>query len=205
MKRLLLISIGVILIAWLALTLLAERTGPAQSSSFGSADASSQALFTYNPDLFYNLDEQLCASMAEQLATMGWKAEVKTIAAAPTDVGAYDLVVFVANTYNWAPDWPTSRLIGTMDLSGKSTAAIMLGSGSTARAQRLLEEKLEDSGAEVLAVRSLWLMRPNDEERIEEGNVSIALDIAEEWIKGLADPQSEPVEAVSAATDTGEW
>ena len=54
--------------------------------------------------------------------------------------------------------------------------AITLGSGSTTRSKRLLEAALREKGTRLLASETYWLLRPNDESRMEEPNVQVALE-----------------------------
>lgn len=56
--------------------------------------------------------------------------------------------------------------------------AVIGGAGATGRSQRILEEALGRTGAKVLATRSFWLWRPNDEARMNEANRAVALDMA---------------------------
>jgi hypothetical protein len=42
----------------------------------------------------------------------------------------------------------------------------------------VLAEALRETGAEVIATRSFWLWRPNDENRTDEPNRGVALQLA---------------------------
>ncbi|MFZ9004266.1 MAG: hypothetical protein ACO20F_06720 [Robiginitalea sp.] len=64
--------------------------------------------------------------------------------------------------------------------------AITLGSGSTERSSRLLEELLKARRAELRASRTLWLLRPNEESRLEDSNVRVARDRVRAWARTLA-------------------
>ena len=171
--------LGIIALFWTILTFIAQIEGPEKTAVFGSPNAEKTALVVYDPDLFYNLDEQVCHSFAKGLESNGWLIKVATVAAAKQmDIQSFDLYVFCANTYNWAPDWPITGFIRNLDLNGKQVAAITLGSGSTKRAKRIFESNIKDRGANLLGSKTYWLMRPNDESRIDESNISVAVEMA---------------------------
>ena len=186
--RRLLRTLLVIAILWGLLTLFAEMKGKSYSSSFGMDAAEKTALIIYDPDPFYNLDQQVSEAVAIGLAEFGWMAKVYTVKAAedlPTD--QFDLFVFCANTYNWAPDWAVKGFIDRCpDIENSPVAAITLGSGSTGRSKRLLEEAIHENGGQLLNSETWWLMRPNDESRLEERNVNVATDLAEDLGAALA-------------------
>jgi hypothetical protein len=142
----------------------------------------------YNPDLFYNLDQQVCSSFARALADHGWFAKVATVAAAEKMGNEeIDLYVFCANTYNWAPDWPTANYIKKhRRLHGKNAVAITLGGGSTTISQRRLEEMLRKQQVRLLDSRSFWLLRPNDDNNPKAPNVQVAKEQAEQLAKKVA-------------------
>ena len=182
--------LGSIAFFWLVLTLFAQRKGSEKIAAFGSDSNtnSHKALIVYNPDLFYNLDEQVCESLAKALAEEGWSARIATIASAEKlENETFNLYVFCTNTYNWAPDWPTSRFIKNQEfIKGSNAVAITLGSGSTERSRRLLEEMVEGTGANLLYSETVWLMKPNDESRDKESNVKIGLEKAKDLGKKIS-------------------
>lgn len=180
------IVIGIALF-WGILTFFVQGEGPAFSSDFGELDAEKNALILYDPDPFYDLDAQVCLGMSETISAEGWRVQVKSVKAArQASLTDYDLYIFCANTYNWAPDRALVQLIKDWPaLAGENAMAITLGSGSTARSQRLLEETLQAREVNLMDSHSLWLMRPNDEERMEERNVDVAVSMAQDWAKEL--------------------
>ncbi len=180
-KRVFVGILSFLAVLWIILTLLAQRKGGEAMHLVGLPSNPQKALVVYNPDLFYNLDEQVCNAFAKGLSEFGWQATVATVSAAEDfkDV-PYDLFVFCANTYNWAPDIPTKNYIDNHSgLSGNNVVAITLGSGSTERAQRILETLLEKRGAKLIESKAYWLMRPNDESRTDESNVAVAVEVAQ--------------------------
>ncbi len=173
-------SVGIFMVIWGFLTLLAEQERHGGRWEFGSEPLAGRALIQYNPDLFYNLDHQVSRAFAEGLVEEGWQVElVTTDEAARIDPEGFDLYVYCANTYNWSPDRQVSKAIRSASyLKGKPAAAITLGSGSTARSKRLLEELIR--GREALLIRSetYWLMKPNDESRPGVPNTQVAREKA---------------------------
>ena len=121
-------------------------------------------LIVYDPDPFYNLDEQVCRAFGQALADKGMQVTVATVQAVrelPEQVP--DSYVFCANTYNWAPDRAVRTYIEQQrNLSGKPVVAITVGGGGTGNAQQVLEELILAHKATLLGSRSLWLMKPND-------------------------------------------
>ena len=49
--------------AWTFLTVRAEKSRPKRSWQLGRESAKKRALIVYNPDLFYNLDEQVAGRL----------------------------------------------------------------------------------------------------------------------------------------------
>lgn len=170
------------LLFWGLLTLFVQYSGGEKSFSFGSKNAQKSALIYYHPDPFYNLDEQVCKSFAEGLVENDWLVQILTVDAAQK-AGNHEaeLIVFCTNTYNFAPDRPISNFIKNhTSLSGKNVVAITLGAGTTGMAHRIHKDNLENAGANIIAEKELWLMRPNDEERQEESNILVAKNLAKE-------------------------
>ena len=171
-----------ILVLWGILTLIAEMPRGEESALYGKKIARKNAVVVYDPDPFYNLEEQISKSFAEGLAQQNWLVKVATVKSAKKLEEEFDLYVFCANTYNWAPDWAvTGYLEHLKNLDGKNAVAITVGSGSTARAARLLETKIKNTGAQLVDAREYWLMRPNDENRMDESNVDVAVDMAKDF------------------------
>jgi hypothetical protein len=191
MKKLLKITgITVLVIAsiWTFVTVWAERVGPKRSWQLGSPTAKKRALIIYDPDLIYNLDEQVSRSFGQALADQGMQVTVASVAAA-SEAGnqPMDLYVFCANTYNFRPDWAVTDFIQKQtNLDGKSVVGITVGSGSTEDSQHALETLLRGKKANLLDSRSLWLFKPNDESRMQESNVAIAVSRAYSWGEEMA-------------------
>lgn len=187
-RRILLVVVSLILILWLALTIWAEKTGTEKAMLVGTEGNKGTALIVYDPDPFYNLDEQLCESFASTMAANDWKVCIETVAAAlkSTDT-AYSLYVLCANTYNWSPDWAIQDFVkNTHGLENKNVVAITIGGGSTIRSQRIFEELIKSRKANLLDSKSFWLWKPNDENRMKEPNTKVANDMVKNWAGQIA-------------------
>jgi flavorubredoxin len=180
--------LGPILFIWLVMTLWVQQGRPVASWSVTPEEVGKRALILYNPDPIYNLDAQLARAFSEGLEKSGWASTVTSYETVSDSVAPrYDLYVIIANTYNWAPDWPTRHFIErTRWLQGSSVVALTLGSGATERSMKLLEEVLNSQGVKLVDSRTFWLLRPNDESRMEESNVKVARDLVREWAENLA-------------------
>jgi len=191
MKKLLKVT-GVTLLAagavWTALTIWAESAGPKRSWKLGSQAAKRRALIVYDPDPFYNLDEQVSRSFGQSLADNGMRVTVATVKAVEeSPEQSIDLYVFCTNTYNWAPDWSISSFIRQQaHLEGKPVVAITVGSSETESAQKALEKIILNKKANLLGSRSLWLMKPNDKSRAKESNITVAVSMAYSWGEEIA-------------------
>lgn len=172
---------------WILLTLWAETKGTSKRWETGNATSLRKALIIYDPDPFYNLDEQVCRSFGQSLAEHNISVTIATVAAMGDIPAAnFDLYVFCANTYNWRPDWAISGFIKKQSLKDKAVVAITLGAGSTAASQRALQRIINKKEARLLASRSFWLLKPNDEARQKENNVAVAVDMVNMWAAEIA-------------------
>ncbi len=78
------VSALVIAIAWTFLTIWAESIGPKRSWKLGNPTARKKVLIVYDPDPFYNLDEQVSRSFGQALADQGMRVTVATVKVAET-------------------------------------------------------------------------------------------------------------------------
>lgn len=176
--------IGIIIVIWTILTFIAEAESSIEKmTDFGGSNNELTALIVYDPDPFYNLDEQVSKGFAEGLAQYGWSATVTTVASAnKIENQVFNLYVFCANTYNWSPDWAVTRYIKKhKQLEGKPVVAITLGSGSTNWAKKGLEKKLKKKNTNLLDSRVYWLMKPNSETLTTESNIKVAIKKANDF------------------------
>jgi hypothetical protein len=177
------LTLALILVAWTVLTFWVESKGPARSVELGGSQNGQRALIVYDPDPFYNLDQQVCEAFGQSLANNGWKVMVATVTAVnKKQTDHFDLYVFCANTYNWSPDWSVRDfIIDNQSLDKKNIVAITLGAGTTGRSKRILESLIKDKHANLIDSRAFWLWRPNDESAIQESNVVMAVNLTKEW------------------------
>lgn len=175
------VTISAILAFWLLLSLIAEKKNTEKNLVIIGQNLNNQkAVIVYDPDPFYNLDAQISKSFAQGLAKNGWTSKVVNVTTAENlSDEQFDLYVFCANTYNWAPDWALSNLIKNhQGLKGKNVVAITLGSGATKRSKRVLEALINQKEATLVDSKVFWLLRPNDESRLKESNVQVAVEMA---------------------------
>ncbi len=184
-----LVILGSTLIVWIVLTVVVGKKGPEKVAVIGMPNAGHKALIVYDPDPIYNLDEKISKSFAEGLSEKGWVSKVVTVAAAKNfEKEFFDLYVFCANTYNWAPDRAIRNHIKNNDyLQGEHVVAITLGSGSTKRSQRLLEDLIKQKDAILIDSRTFWLMKPNTESKTKRSNSKIAVEKANNFGKEVAE------------------
>jgi len=171
--------IGFLLFLWLLATFYAQLSGEQETVILPVSKSDMSAIVIYNPDPFYNLDEQVCMSLGKGLQREGIEATVMTTKNLYNLTKKYDLYIFCANTYNYAPDWLVSRAIKKMNLSNENTVAITLGAGSTDRAQRKVEDLLVKANARILGSKAIWWWKTNDERRRSESNILVANQMAE--------------------------
>jgi hypothetical protein len=187
--RYLLATLILVIIGWAALTIYVEIAGPSKQWRLQGENAKNTALVVFDPDPFYNLDEQICISFGEALKESGFNVYVATVVGAEQFKSSeFDVIIYCANTYNWRPDWSITSFIkdNKKFLTDKNCVAITLGAGSTETSQKYFEEVIENNGGKLIASYSLWLWRPNDETKMEQPNVDVAVDMAHTWGKQIA-------------------
>lgn len=181
-------GLGIIALVWIGLTVWVEAEGPSNLTKFTTPYDSLQVLIVYDPDPIYNLDEQVCLNVAMGLSNQHVAATVATVKATDVlDFKLYKAVVICANTYNWAPD----RSIVSFTkhhpfLRSVPVVAITVGSGSTSEASAKLKAVIDKEGIEMINAHEWWLMKPNDETRMNESNVDVANDQAYAFGQHLA-------------------
>lgn len=138
-----------------------------------------KALILYHPSRDAHFTDDLTIAIANGLKSKGLSVERSTLnSRTDNSPREYALIVIVTNTYYWTPDLPTLWYLKWANLKGTNVLAITAGAGSTDRAKHLLEDAIQSSGANLIASRSFWLLRPNDETRLREPNRAVALEQA---------------------------
>lgn len=178
-----LIGLLTILVIWSLLTFWVEAPGENKTWQAGNSLSGKKVLIVYDPDPFYNLDQQVCEAFGNVLVKNGWHVNYETTTATKKRKDKnFNIYVFCANTYNWAPDWSITSLIKKdMVLKGKKVVALTVGGGSTTRAQRLFENVIIEKGGVLAGSRAYWLWRPNDDCRLKEPNVKVAVEMAKKF------------------------
>jgi hypothetical protein len=165
------------------LTLLSEGKGKSKTWEKGDPSSLKKVLIIYDPDFFYNLDQQVCEGFGKALADSGWHVTFATVAAASKlKIDNFILYVFCANTYYWSPDWAITGFIKkNIVLKDKNVVAITVGGSDTKRAKRILEDIIKENGGILVGSETYWLLKPNDESRMKESNIKIAVEMAEKF------------------------
>jgi hypothetical protein len=141
-----------------------------------------RALVLYHPSRDAAFSEDLSQAFAQGLMEKGFAVDRATMTGeTPARPEGYALIAVVSNTFYLRPDWPTMRYLERADFKGLRAVGLMGGAGTTESAARLLEEALKTAGADVVAVRSFWISRPNDETRTNEANRDVAKDMARKF------------------------
>jgi hypothetical protein len=180
---------------WVVLTIWVEMEGENRKQILGMPQSKHRALIVYDADPIYNLDQQICTAFGRVMADSGWAVTIATVPAAndiferpsttPQDAH-FDLYVLCANTYNWSPDWAITQFIKTKaPIEERNIVAITLGSGDTKRSQRLFESAIWHKQGVIFDTKSFWLSRPNDESRLKESNVTVAVSMTTNWAKEI--------------------
>ncbi|MCB0733040.1 MAG: hypothetical protein H6608_12725 [Flavobacteriales bacterium] len=170
-----------VLIFWALLTAWVQFTGQFKTIVIDSQSNKTACIF-FNPDPIYNLDEQVCLAMADELKHHGFTTTIMNSSTFSEQSNNFDMYVACANTYNFAPDWSTTFAVKHIP-PGSRVIALTLGSGSTSRAHGILTHAVIKTPCSMVGDGELWLMRPNDEERLEESNSSVAGDNARRLIR----------------------
>lgn len=169
-------------------TFYVEQEGAEFYKEFDILDGDKNAIIIFDPDPIYDLDAQVASEMAKGFNDRKINATVASVSIAESiSLRDYDLVVLIANTYNWRPDRMISKYIAKSKyLLHKKVAALTLGAGSTKSASRKLTSLIDEQGAELIASEMLWLLKPNDETDPDAPNVAKAKEKAYEWSLFLA-------------------
>jgi hypothetical protein len=147
-----------------------------------AADGAPRALVLYHPSRDARFSEELSQAFAEGLIAQGFAVDrATTTGETPAKPEGYALIAVVSNTFYLNPDWPTVRYLKRADFNGVAVAGLIGGNGSTENAARILEDKLEATGGEVMSVRQFWIYRPNDRARTERPNREVAIEMAREF------------------------
>lgn len=173
------ITIGLILLAALAIsTTLVELEADFKHEVL-SSNGSATALLLFHPSRDARFSDDLSLALADGLKAAGFSVHrATTTRHTPDAPNDYALVAVVCNTYWWSPDLPTQRYLARARFNDIPAIGLIGGAGATGRSEQMLKDALQQTGAKVLQTRSFWIMRPNDEDRSNEPNRQVALQLA---------------------------
>jgi flavorubredoxin len=147
-----------------------------------SGEGNARALILFHPSRDAHFSDELSLALADGLKSAGFSVQRATLTHNTPDAPKeYALIAVVSNTYWWTPDLPTLRYLAHAKLNDAHTIGLIGGTGATGRSQRMLEEALRKTGANVLQTRTYWLFRPNDEARMTEPNREVAQQLAKQF------------------------
>jgi hypothetical protein len=169
---------AMLLLGVIALTVAVEIESTYKHEILSDGTAN-RALILFHPSRDAHFSDDLSISLAEGLKAAGFSVHRATLTSdTPSAFEGYELIAVVSNTYWWTPDLPTLSYLERARFNGVNVIGVIGGGGATERSQRMLDEALHKTGANVVGTRSLWLWRPNDESRMTEPNKQVALQLA---------------------------
>jgi hypothetical protein len=169
------------IVAAIGITVFVEHEAAYRLENLGGAGPA-RALILYHPSRDAHFSDDLSLALASGLKASGFAVDRATLTdETPPRPAGYALIAVVSNTFWATPDWPTLQYLKRARLTGIPVIGLMGGAGSTARAQRLLEQSLHTSGASVIGTRSFWISKPNDESRTQEPNRQVAMAMASQF------------------------
>jgi hypothetical protein len=179
LKQLALGIAGAAIVALGVVSVWVERESDYTLGRLGGA-GEARALVLYHPSRDAHFSDELSLAVARGFLKAGLAVDrATTTSATPDRPTGYAVVAVIGNTYYWTPDLPTQRYLRRARFDGLPVLGIMGGAGATGRSERMLDEALRRAGGSIVATRSYWLLRPNDEARIDEPNRARALQNAE--------------------------
>ncbi|WP_324827696.1 hypothetical protein [Qipengyuania zhejiangensis] len=187
LKWILLALVVMVILAVVGVTFWVQTEAPFRRVTLAEGPAE-RALILYHTSRDAHFSDDLAAALAQGFEEGGLSVDrwPMTKSTPPRPEG-YAVVAVVSNTFFGAPDWPTARYLERAKLTDLDTIAIIAGSGSTDRAERLLRAKLEKTGARLLALRPLWIKRPNTPNSHTKDNREIAMGLARAMATKAAD------------------
>lgn len=181
MRQIAILIGAALLIGAAMLTVYVEREAEFQLEPLGGS-GKARALVLFHPSRDAHFSDELSMSVAAGFKAAGFSVDRATMTRdTPAAPEGYSLVAVVSNTYWWTPDRPTIQYLGRAKFNGVRTIGLIGGGGATARSQRLLGQALRSAGADVRQTRSFWILRPNDESRMQEPNRAVALQMARQF------------------------
>jgi uncharacterized protein (DUF2461 family) len=179
MIKMVVIVIGALLLLGVIVTTVVVEMESNYRHEILSGGTGHRALILFHPSRDAHFSDDLSMSLAEGFKAAGLAVHRATLTSdTPPTFEGYALIAVVSNTYWWTPDRPTLRYLERARFDGVNAIGVIGGGGATERSQRMLDEALRKTGANVIRTRSFWLWRPNDESRMSEPNKQVALQLA---------------------------
>lgn len=172
---------AVLLSGLVALTVWVESETEFRLEALSNQGAQ-KALVLFHPSRDARFSDDLSIAVARGLTDAGFAVDRATMTGStPARWPQYRLIAIVTNTYWWTPDRPTSRYLARARFAGVPLMGLIGGAGATGRSQRRFETELKSTGGMLLGVRSYWILRPNDETRLQEPNRALAIQMARQF------------------------
>jgi hypothetical protein len=141
-----------------------------------------RVLIIYHPSYIDRFQQELTAAFAEGAAAHGVGVDRITAQKGiltPELLEQYKAIVIGTNTYYWMIDRPSTRALKSLhSLKHKTCYGLITGFGATENATSELNEYFKNLECEEQVVSSFWVMKPNDESRLDEDNKSVAIENA---------------------------
>lgn len=178
-KWIILAGLTILILGVLGVTIWVEAEAPFRKERLATGSAG-KALILYHPSRDAHFSDDLTRALArgfeeEGLAVERWTMTRRT----PARPEGFAVIAVVSNTFFWGPDWPTQRYLERARFDDQKLLAILGGGGHTDRAEISLIQAIKRTGADLLALRSLWTSRPNEPGAATAGNRALAMEIAE--------------------------
>jgi hypothetical protein len=176
------VAVGLLLLGGLVFVSVVVQLEAEYTLKALGGEGKAKALVLFHPSWDAHFSDDLSLALSDGLKEGGFAVDLATLTRdTPGDPTGYALIGVVSNTFYWTPDLPTLRYLKRAHLNGISVVGLIGGAGATARSQRVLDEALRRTGARVIATRSFWISRPNDETRMNEPNREVARDLAKQF------------------------
>ena len=180
----LLISLlGAVVYVWWA----SSRETPTPLTPLSSTGTAGRALLVYHPGLS-DFPDRITTAFAEGLAGNGWRVDRTTASGqAPTDLGAYDIVILGSPVYANAAATPLARYIDRLgDLAGKPVVLLFTAAGDAGPALQASAERVAAQHGRVIGRFGYTTQRPNEPSQgLPGSNTDRAVAMAREAGKSL--------------------
>lgn len=178
-KWIILAGLAALILGFVGLTMWVETEAPFRKERLATGTLG-KALILYHPSRDAHFSEDLTRALARGFEEDGLKVERWTMTRrTPAKPEGFAIIALVSNTFFRAPDWPTQRYLERARFENQKLLVILGGGGNTKRAEIALLQAVERTGADPIALRSLWTSRPNQPGAAATINRALALEIAQ--------------------------